>query len=224
MHHRVTALQIRLNDRSLTLLLVVQLFLIFGVAPVLSSGIPVPDFVWALAFFAIAVLAIVASRRTKPAIAVMIALSISGIAATIRQIRDTPLTDWMAAGGTVLALGAVSWVVAERVFAPGRMNIHRVIGAVALYMNFALLFTSLYRLVAALLAGSFEGLPAVFDRTKSVGDLVYFSMATLTTVGYGDIVPLHPIARSLVNLEAMVGQLYPAIILARIVTLYDRNE
>jgi hypothetical protein len=59
-----------------------------------------------------------------------------------------------------------------------------------------------------------------FDRLKSPGDLMYFSMSTLTTVGYGDIAPVNPIARSLANLEALIGQLYPAIIVARIVTLY----
>jgi hypothetical protein len=48
---------------------------------------------------------------------------------------------------------------------------------------------------------------------------VYFSFATLTTVGYGDIAPVAPIARSLSNLEALIGQLYPAIVLARLVSL-----
>jgi len=41
----------------------------------------------------------------------------------------------------------------------------------------------------------------------------------LTTTGFGDIAPVHPFARSLANLEAIVGQLYPATILARLVTL-----
>jgi hypothetical protein len=41
---------------------------------------------------------------------------------------------------------------------------------------------------------------------------------TLTSTGYGDVVPVHPIARSLCNLESIVGQLYPAILLARLVT------
>jgi hypothetical protein len=44
-------------------------------------------------------------------------------------------------------------------------------------------------------------------------------MVALTTTGFGDITPIHPLARSLVMLEALIGQLYPAILLARIVTL-----
>jgi hypothetical protein len=49
--------------------------------------------------------------------------------------------------------------------------------------------------------------------------LTYFSFATLTTVGYGDVLPVHPLARSLSSLEAIIGQLYPATLLARLVTL-----
>jgi voltage-gated potassium channel Kch len=52
-----------------------------------------------------------------------------------------------------------------------------------------------------------------------VGNLIYFSFVTLTTTGYGDIVPIHPYARSLANIEAVIGQLYPATLLARLVTL-----
>jgi hypothetical protein len=49
--------------------------------------------------------------------------------------------------------------------------------------------------------------------------LIYFSFATLTTVGYRDITPIHPIARSLAMLEAFVGQLFPAILIARLVAM-----
>jgi Ion channel len=41
----------------------------------------------------------------------------------------------------------------------------------------------------------------------------------LTSLGYGDIVPVHPYARSLANIEAVIGQLFPATLLARLVTL-----
>ena len=57
------------------------------------------------------------------------------------------------------------------------------------------------------------------DSPALASDLIYFSFVTLTTTGYGDVFPLHPIARSLCNLEAVIGQLYPATLLARLVTL-----
>jgi hypothetical protein len=57
------------------------------------------------------------------------------------------------------------------------------------------------------------------DDAALVSNLIYFSFATLTTTGYGDVFPVNPIARSLCNLEAVIGQLYPATLLARLVTL-----
>ena len=54
---------------------------------------------------------------------------------------------------------------------------------------------------------------------KSFETALYFSTVTFSTIGYGDIVPMHPLARSLCNIESIVGQLYPATILARLVTL-----
>ena len=47
----------------------------------------------------------------------------------------------------------------------------------------------------------------------------YFSLTTITTTGFGDIVPVHPLARSLATLEAVFGQLFPATLLARLVSL-----
>jgi hypothetical protein len=106
------------------------------------------------------------------------------------------------------------------VFSPGPIDRHRIVGAIVLYLNVALVFDALFRLVAGLSPSAFSGLPPGLDMRKLSGELMYFSMATLTTVGYGDIAPVHPVARSLANLESLIGQLYPAIILARVMTLY----
>ena len=57
-----------------------------------------------------------------------------------------------------------------------------------------------------------------------VGNLIYFRLVTLTTIGCGDIAPLHPCVRSLANVEAIIGQIYPATLLARLLTLELANE
>ena len=56
--------------------------------------------------------------------------------------------------------------------------------------------------------------------SQAYSSMLYFSFVTLTSVGYGDIVPVQPFVRALSNLEAIVGQLYPATLLARLVTLH----
>jgi voltage-gated potassium channel Kch len=77
----------------------------------------------------------------------------------------------------------------------------------------------LFCFVALAVPRAFTGLPPLEDNLGVAHNLIYFSFVTLTTVGYGDVVPLHPIARGLVNMEAIIGQLYPATLLARLVTL-----
>ena len=98
------------------------------------------------------------------------------------------------------------------------MTYHRVIGAVLLYLTIAMIFVALYAFFGLLFPDAFEGLP-IRDTPKLTANLIYFSFVTMTSTGYGDIVPIHPIARSLANLEAIIGQLYPATLLARLVTL-----
>ena len=56
------------------------------------------------------------------------------------------------------------------------------------------------------------------------GELVYFSLTTLTSTGYGDILPVHPAARSLANLEAVIGQLFLAILLGRLVSQHNNSR
>jgi len=54
--------------------------------------------------------------------------------------------------------------------------------------------------------------------------MLYFSLSTLTTQGYGDIVAVDPLARSLTNLEAVIGQFFLAITVARLVTLESQDR
>ena len=122
-------------------------------------------------------------------------------------------------GGSILMFGALTWVVARAVYAPGRVTLHRVQGAVVLYLNFAIIFGSAYRLMWDLIPTAFANLAVPASGFTEIDTMLYFSLTTLTTTGFGDITPVHPFARSLANLEAIIGQLYPATILARLVTL-----
>ena len=99
------------------------------------------------------------------------------------------------------------------------MTHHRIQGAIVLYLIIALAFAALYKIMITLIPGAISLLPGGNDHLAVGPRLLYFSLVTLTSTGYGDIVPLHPLARSLANLEAVIGQLFPATLLARIVTL-----
>jgi hypothetical protein len=93
-----------------------------------------------------------------------------------------------------------------------------VLGAVALYLGLGMAFAGAQHLFWELVPGSLANIPSG-THSEANGAILYFSFVTLTSVGYGDIVPVHPFARAFANIEAIIGQLYPATLLARLVTL-----
>src|SRR5581483_8287970 len=153
------------------------------------------------------------------AFAVTVAVGLSAVGTILWRENPTPLTEWLSGGGRLIAIVALSVVIARVVFALGRVTLHRVQGAIVLYLNFGLAFFTFYRLIDVLSPGAFSGLPPHGKEFGSGATLLYFSFTTLTTLGYGDLAPLHPLARSLATLEAAIGQLYPATLLARLVSL-----
>jgi hypothetical protein len=108
-------------------------------------------------------------------------------------------------------------IIIFRVFGPGSINAHRIMGAVAAYLIAGLIFSDLYQVVDLFSRGSLALLGQPMPPTKE--HFIYFSFVTLSTVGYGDIVPLHPVSRSLATLEALIGQLYPTIFIGRLLSL-----
>ena len=110
---------------------------------------------------------------------------------------------------------ALGTIVLVKIFSPGRITAYRITGSIVVYLLVSLVFTFVYRLIFLFDGGAaFNGL-----RTPELGEFNYFSLVTLTTVGYGDITPANIAARSFANLESLVGQLYPAILIARLVSL-----
>jgi hypothetical protein len=141
------------------------------------------------------------------------------LATVLRHTHPSDFDIILDAAAWLIASVTLCVVVSYAVFAHGRINYHRVIGAVLLYLSIGLLFVALFCFVAAFQANAFTGIGVLHDNLAVAGNLIYFSFVTLTSVGYGDIVPVHPYARGLANVEAIIGQLYPATLLARLVTL-----
>jgi len=109
--------------------------------------------------------------------------------------------------------------VAHAVYAPGRITLRRLQGAVVVYLNLGMIFAAAFSLIWDLSPTAFASLPAPSGGPDELATMLYFSLTSLTTTGYGDLVPVNPFARSLANLESIVGQFYLAITVARLVTL-----
>ena len=118
---------------------------------------------------------------------------------------------------------ALSWVVARAVFAPGCITYHRIMGAILLYLTIGVTFVALYTFVG-LLDSAFI-FRHVAERQPDIcqhNDL--FQLRHADDRWIRRHFRFAPIARSLTNVEAMIGQLYPATLLARIVTLEIEGE
>jgi Ion channel len=207
------------GDPLLTALTVMLAILLFVVGPMQAAGLSAAhDF--GIAFALVLVVAVFVVSGSMIALAAVLLAVGFVLAATIkRHIHPSDVdilldaSAWLIAGVTLIV------VVARAVFAPGQISFHRVIGAILLYLSVGLVFAALYCFVADLESDAFTGIGPLHDNLAVAGNLIYFSFATLTSVGYGDISPLHPYARGLSNVEAIIGQLYPATLLARLVTL-----
>lgn len=132
--------------------------------------------------------------------------------ATLRALGDI--------GYGVLLAGTAA-VVLRRVLSHRVVTSRTLSGAVAVYLLAALAFASLFSALEALDPGAFSSDEAGTLRFPA---LLYFSLVTLTTVGYGDIEPVTGAARALATLEAVVGSVYLVIIVARLVSLYGAAE
>jgi len=122
-----------------------------------------------------------------------------------------------------ITMGFFVWVlvvVLREVFRAATTERDAIIGAVCGFVLILMAFMRLHGLFEALWPGSYhaDG-PALSERSDIALMAVfqYFSTITLTTVGYGDIVPVTPAARLVTGLEAIVGQLYLAVVIATLV-------
>lgn len=216
--NRLRNLQEQFGDPILSVLTILLLVLMFVVAPVQAAGIVAfQAFGFAVAL-AIIGSALIMSGSPTAFIAMLTAFGMNVTAVLLRLRHPSSLDIYLVAGAWLILATTLGWVVARQVFAAGRVTYHRIVGAILLYFLISLTFVALFVLVGQMIPKAFSGIE-IDDNTALASNFIYFSFVTLTSTGYGDVVPVHPIARSLCNLESIIGQLYPAILLARLVTL-----
>jgi len=112
----------------------------------------------------------------------------------------------------------ISMALQQVVFSD-RVNLHNIAGAACVYLLLGIIWALVYYFISIIMPGAFKGNLSV-DIQLQMNDFIYYSFVTLSTVGYGDIVPVAATARSLAFIEAIFGQFYLAILVAGLVSIH----
>ena len=105
------------------------------------------------------------------------------------------------------------------VLSSGRITVNKIAGGICIYVLIALVSAFVFAILDEVDPKSFRGLRANSD-VHAFSDAIYFSFVTLTTLGYGDIVPETPFARTLCAMLAVIGQIYLTVLVAALVGLH----
>ena len=205
-------------DWLLSVLTGVLALLIFVFAPLQAMGITAFHLFADGLLLAIIVSMVIISNNPTALVLMSLALVFNVAVFFLRIYYPVPYHLHILAGAWLVIACTLGVVVVQAVFRRGVATYHRIIGAILLYLLIAVAFATLFAVVGLSSPGAIKGI--TFDDDHSLGSaLFYMSFVTLTSTGYGDIIPVHPFARSLCNIESVIGQLYPATLLARLVTL-----
>jgi hypothetical protein len=207
------------GDGSLTLAVTILIVFVFVLYP-LAEIHAVPRFVLDIAFALFLTFGALFVFEPRLLMRAFVGLLLAALVVRIiDQINPQP---WSFTLGSLLVLAACAALQAlllKRVLRDGRINLHRIMGAIGSYLLIGLVFAQAYRLLAYYIPGAFvhNGAPSTYENLSD--SLHYFSFITLTSTGYGDITPVHPYARSLATLEALSGNLFLAVLIARLVAM-----
>lgn len=207
------------TERGLSAMLVFLVLALFVGAPFAAMGLVGP-FLFDVFFTLLLLSGVAAFSNRRLLKTVVLSVMVATVAARWAGylLPGAAMSIWDDAL-TILALSTLAVLVLMRVFQEGPITGYRIQGAITVYLLVGLVWMSAYGLLNQTIPGAFRFPEGQVSGLRFKHGLVYFSFVTLTTTGYGDITPVHPLARSLAMAEALVGQLYPAILIARLVSM-----
>ena len=161
------------------------------------------------------------SERRKPFVIAIILSAISVIGTALLLAYPQHWAVLVSHSSIVVLVSFFSVTILKYVLGSGRITADKIFAAICVYLLIGYDWAFIYALLDELQPGSFSNLSVrATDFIGRVSELRYFSFITLTTVGYGDIVPRSPIARTAAALEATMGQIYLTVLVARLVGLH----
>ncbi len=137
------------------------------------------------------------------------------------SISSTTMSELHVGAATTPFAAYTAWIVLRYVLRGETLNDDKILGAVAAYLLICLSWAGVYAAIEIAKPGSFV---AGGEPIKRWGDYFYYSVVTITTLGYGDMLPVSRPARAFAALEAVSGVFYMSVIVARFVGLYSLSD
>ncbi len=207
------------------LILLICLFAAVLVPPYFE-GMALLDTVWRLVFslvMLVSLATLAGSRGTLVFAGIMLIPAI--VTNWIPLFNDAVWTIYADNLTSILYFSIIGYHLGRFVFTAGRVTSNVLYAAMCLYLILALVWAAIYNNLYIFYDDAFafnspQVLALANNPESTMGLFTYFSFVTLSTLGYGDIVPLTRVTQSWAAVEAMIGQFYIAIVMARLVSLH----
>ncbi len=154
--------------------------------------------------------------RTVRVAGVFAVLTFLASAAMVKY--DTAFLRLLSASLYVVFFSVTFGAMMGHVLSGGSITVNKIAGGICIYMLIALVAALVFAILDEVDPKSFKGVRA--DDVHAFSDALYFSFVTLTTLGYGDITPATPFARTLCAMLAVIGQIYLTVLVASLVALH----
>jgi voltage-gated potassium channel len=135
------------------------------------------------------------------------------------QFTEHPLLHYLALGAVLIFFFLSCCISVYDVLFGGSIDINRLVGAACIYLLSGTIWGIVYFLLNVIAPQSFSGIIGE-TWSEQLNEFTYHSFVTLTTLGYGDVTPVAPVARTLCYLEAILGQLYLTVLVAALVGMH----
>lgn len=214
--------------KGLTIFLVIMGLLFFISPMAREAGMGTSFFKGIISAVSISCIYLVSRSRLHILLACL--LAIPGIGMTLSTNSfDYSILEVVGLTTNIVLYFFVIYIIAIPVVTQKIVNQHVIAGAVSIYLLLGLVWSFIYMLIELITPNSFYGLytenyVGSHSLTQVFNHLFYYSYVTLTTLGYGNISPRSIEASAFASAEAIVGQLYIALVIARLVGLYTAQE
>jgi hypothetical protein len=207
------------EDRGMTSMFILLCISNFVVTPFFSHQETI-RFIIRVIWFALLVTGIATLAESQSQIKRFSLIPILLVIVTIIKLPfDNRFLDYIDFLIEITVFALLIGMVLVKVFENGKVTMHRVVGSIVVYMLLGDLWAVMFHFFYIQVPGSLQ-IPDIYTQSGVPASVfLYFSFTTLTTTGYGEILPVHALTRTLVIIEQLIGVLYPVVLIGRLVSL-----